>query len=105
MTQSYLDATNYRWKRLNGHSPFGILEACLGKTAVGSVEFTKHSLNACDMGFGYHGEGELREVAAMLLSDDTILFCMVSGYCFTDTNSPSKELSMRYYIATPKRGK
>lgn len=107
-----LDARHYRWQELTPETG-GVFDAFVAKVdeppkprSVGEVVFAfdtfallSYETNGAN--FNFYGMGDIDEYAAVRLDTGQILFCVVSGSCFTDTFHSAERISMRYYTLTP----
>jgi hypothetical protein len=97
-----IDARKYRFSKFDSSSPFAMILAAgkgVEEVEVTHLEETYYTPNG--VSFQFYGNGKVTESAGMLLDNGNILFCVVSGYQFTDTFHSADNISMQYYTMTP----
>ena len=99
-----IDARLYKFTPHRGPRPFGFMGLNgIEEVEVTNLEKTQYIRNGAH--FSYYGTGTATESAGMLLDDDRILFCVVSGSRFTGTLHPAEKISMEYWMMTPLKPK
>ena len=99
-----IDARLYNFTSHRSLGPFGFMGLNgIEEVEVTNLEETERIPNG--VRFSLYGTGTVTESAGMLLDDGRILFCVVSGYKFTDTFHSAEDITMEYYMMTPLESK